>query len=237
MSQDMYYALYALLYFLCIVAALISIFASIRVKSVYKRFRKQRAASGLTGAEVAQRILESEGIYDVTFKRVRGELTDYYDPRNRQIALSNDIGDGNSVAAVCIAAHECGHAIQHFVGYGPHSFRSALAPVSSIGSKLAWPIIFVGFLFNNSMGTMLLDVGVVMFALAVFFELVTLPVEFDASRRAIKKLDELGILAMEEQRGAKKVLNAAAMTYVAAAASAIIQLLRLLLIVNGRRRD
>ena len=175
------------------------------------------------------------GIYDVTIQHVSGELTDHYDPRNKTLNLSDSVYGSTSVAAVGVAAHECGHAIQHDRGYAALKFRSALAPVANIGANISWPLILVGLLLGGS--GVLIRIGILMFSLAVLFQLVTLPVEFNASNRAMNLLSETGILYQEELAKTKKVLNAAALTYVAAAASSILQLLRLVLLYGRRRND
>ena len=193
------------------------------------------SASGITGAQAADRILKSQGIYDVTIRQVAGNLTDHYDPRNKTLNLSNSVYNVNSVAAVGVAAHECGHAIQHAKGYAPLGLRSALVPVANLGSKLSWLFILAGMLF--SFNHTLIVTGIIMFSLAVLFQLVTLPVEFNASSRALQLLESNGILYQNEVSMTRKVLSAAALTYVAAAASAILQLIRLILLFGGNRSD
>ena len=194
--------------------------------------------SGMTGAQAAERILNSAGIYDVSIQHISGNLTDHYDPRNKVLSLSDSTYGSASVAAVGVAAHECGHAIQHQTSYAPLNIRSAIVPVANFGSTIAWPLILIGLFFNSSTGTFLIDLGIICFSLAVLFQLVTLPVEFNASSRAVKILESTGILGQEELQGTRKVLGAAALTYVAGAASAILQLLRLVILFGGRgRRD
>lgn len=222
-------------YFLVLIGVILSLWASARVKSTYAKYSKERSLSGMTGAQAAQRILSMAGIYDVTVQHVAGELTDHYDPRNKTLNLSDAVYANASVAAVGVAAHECGHAIQHDRGYAALKFRSALAPVANIGANISWPLILVGLLFGGS-GT-LIQLGIIMFSLAVAFQLVTLPVEFNASKRAMMMLEETGVLYADELPKTRKVLNAAALTYVAAAASSILQLLRLVLLFGNRRRD
>lgn len=222
-------------YILVIICAIISMIASARVTSVFNKFNRVAATSGLTGAEAAQRILHAAGIYDVSVEHVRGHLSDHYDPRSKVLRLSDSTYGSRSVAAIGVAAHECGHAIQHQVEYGPLTLRSTLVPIANIGSKAAIPIILLGCVLSYNQT--LIQVGIIAFSLAVIFQLVTLPVEFNASSRALSMLKEQGILAQQEVSMSRKVLNAAAMTYVAAAASSIIQLLRLILLFGGRRRD
>ncbi|MBR6643790.1 MAG: zinc metallopeptidase [Lachnospiraceae bacterium] len=221
-------------YFLVLIGVILSLWASARVKSTYAKYSGERSLSGMTGAQAAQRILSMAGIYDVTVQHVAGNLTDHYDPRNKTLNLSDAVYSNASVAAVGVAAHECGHAIQHDRGYAALKFRSALAPVASIGANISWPLILVGLLFGGS-GT-LIQLGIIMFSLAVAFQLVTLPVEFNASKRAMTMLEETGVLYADELPKTRKVLNAAALTYVAAAASSILQLLRLVLLFGGNRR-
>ena len=222
-------------YFLVLIGVVLSLLASARVKSTYAKYSDERSLSGMTGAQAAQRILSMAGIYDVTVQHVAGNLTDHYDPRNKTLNLSDSVYGSASVAAVGVAAHECGHAIQHDRGYAPLKLRSSLAPVASIGANISWPIILVGLLLGGS--PLLIKIGILMFSLAVAFQLITLPVEFNASRRAINMLEETGVLYADELPKTRKVLNAAALTYVAAAASSILQLLRLVLLFGNRRRD
>ena len=221
-------------YFLVLIGVILSLLASARVKSTYAKYSKEASLTGMTGAQAAKRILDMAGIYDVSIHHVAGNLTDHYDPRNKTLNLSDSVYGSTSVAAVGVAAHECGHAIQHDRGYAALKFRSVLAPVANIGANISWPLILIGLLLGGS--GMLIQIGIFMFSLAVLFQLVTLPVEFNASNRAMQMLSETGILYREELPKTKKVLNAAALTYVAAAASSILQLLRLVLLY-GRRRD
>ena len=221
-------------YVLLIIGMLLSLAASTRLKSTFSYYRRIRSASGLTGAETAERILRAAGITYVHVRAISGSLTDHYDPRTKRLALSQDVYGRTSVAAVCVAAHECGHAIQHNINYAPLNIRSAIVPVANIGSSLSWPIFLLGLILSIPALT---TAGIVLFSLAVLFQLVTLPVEFNASSRALKMLESTGILSREENKGAKKVLTAAALTYVAALASSILQLLRLLILSGGRRRD
>ncbi|MBQ6833282.1 MAG: zinc metallopeptidase [Lachnospiraceae bacterium] len=221
---------------LVLIGALISLWAQGRVTSTFNKYSKVRSRTGMTGADAAMRLLRAQGIYDVSVRPVSGNLTDHYDPRTKVVNLSESVYYATSVAAIGVAAHECGHAMQHNEGYAPLNFRSALVPVVNFGSKLSWPLILLGVLFGG-VGSTLCQVGILMFTLVVLFQLVTLPVEFNASKRAVKLLDSQGILAGDEVQGTKKVLGAAALTYVAAAASTILQLLRLIILYGGRRRD
>ena len=221
-------------YFLLIIGMLLSMAASARVKSTFAIYSRVRSASGLTGAEAARRILRMAGITDGTVVPISGSLTDHYDPRNKQLALSQDVYDRTSVAAIGVAAHECGHAIQDAQNYVPLNLRSAIVPVANIGSTLSWPLFLAGLILSIRP---LLTLGILLFSFAVLFQLVTLPVEFNASSRALKMLGSSGMLGTDEVKGAKKVLTAAALTYVAALASSILQLLRLIILAGGRDRD
>lgn len=236
----MYYGGYGYYYFdptyiLVIICAIISMIASARVQSVFNKFSRVAASSGLTGAEAAKRILNAAGIYDVSVEHVSGKLSDHYDPSRKVLRLSDSTYSSASVAAIGVAAHECGHAIQHQEEYGPLTLRSFLVPVTNFASKAAIPIILLGCILSYNQT--LIQVGIFAFSFAVIFQLVTLPVEFNASSRALVMLEEQGILTQSEVPMSRKVLRAAAMTYVAAAASSIIQLLRLILLFGGRRRD
>jgi hypothetical protein len=211
--------------------------ASARVKSTFNKYSKYRSMSGMTGAQAAELILQRAGITDVQIGHVSGSLTDHYDPRTKTVNLSDSVYNSNSVAAVGVAAHECGHVIQHATNYAPLNFRTALVPAANIGSTLAWPLILLGLFFNNRSSMTFINIGIVLFSLAVLFQLVTLPVEFNASARALKQLETQGILGDQELVYTRKVLSAAALTYVASAASAILQLLRIILLTGGRRRD
>ena len=222
-------------YMLIVISALISLFAQFLVNSRFSKYSRVRSRSGMTGAQAAERILQSQGIYDVAIQRVSGKLTDHYDPRNKTLNLSDAVYASTSVAALGVAAHECGHAIQHARGYAPLSFRSALVPVANIGSQLSWLFIILGIFFGGS--HTLIMIGILMFSAAVLFQLVTLPVEFNASGRALKLLSETGILQKDEVSDTRKVLSAAALTYVAAATTAVLQLLRLLRLFGGNDRD
>lgn len=220
-------------YILVLIGVVISLWASAGVKSTYSKYSRVRSMSGLTGAQVAEQILRTNGIYDVRVEHISGELTDHYDPKNRVLRLSDAVYNSTSVAALGVAAHECGHAVQDDKNYFPLRFRNALVPVANFGTQAAWPIILIGLLFTSS--NFLIDLGILLFSLGVLFQLVTLPVEFDASRRAVDILGNTGILYGDEIKGTKKVLRAAALTYVAAAAASILSLLRLLLLFGGRR--
>lgn len=222
-------------YILVLIGAVLSIWASMRVNSTFSRYSKVRSMTGMTGAQAAQRLLNQAGIYDVNIEHVSGNLTDHYDPSNKVLRLSDATYGSASVAAIGVAAHECGHAIQHQQGYSPLKLRTALVPAANIGSRLGIPIILVGLLFGS--GGMLVQVGIWVFALAVLFQVVTLPVEFNASSRAVRLLDQYGILAGEEVHQCRKVLSAAALTYVAAAAASILQLLRLVMLFGRRDND
>lgn len=222
-------------YVLVLIGALISMVTSINVNSTYRRFSTVMSMRGVRAEEAAQRILHDAGIYDVRIERIRGELTDHYSPSEKVLRLSDAVYGSTSVAAIGVAAHECGHAIQHKVGYVPLSLRSLSVPVANIGSKLSWPLILIGLLIGY---TPLAQIGVILFLAVVLFQLITLPVEFNASHRALQVLKQDSMLSMDELSGARKVLTAAALTYVAALFSTILQLLRLVMIVNGgRRRD
>lgn len=224
-------------YILVVIGAVICMIASARVKGTFNKYSQLRSMSGMNGAQVAQRVLQAAGIYDVQVRHVSGSLTDHYDPRTKTVNLSDPVYNATSVAALGVAAHECGHAIQHAKSYAPLSIRSALVPIANFGSMLAWPVILIGLLFNTRSSGLIIDIGILLFSAAVLFQLVTLPVEFDASRRAIVMLRTQGILADDELRYTRRVLKSAALTYVASAAAAILQLLRIILITNGRRRD
>lgn len=232
-----YYGWWDPTYFLVVIGAVICMIASARVKTTFNKYSKYRSRTNMTGAEAAQRVLRSAGITDVTIRHVSGNLTDHYDPRNKTLNLSDSVYGSTSVAAIGVAAHECGHAIQHQRSYVPLSIRSAIVPVANIGSTLAWPLIIIGLFFSSSTGSLLINLGILCFTLAVLFQLVTLPVEFDASRRAVRILGSTGILSEQELPMTRKVLKAAALTYVAGAAAAILQLLRLIILFGGRNDD
>lgn len=224
-------------YILVVIGAVICMIASARVKGTFNKYSQLRSMSGMNGAQVAQRVLQAAGIYDVQVRHVSGSLTDHYDPRTKTVNLSDPVYNATSVAALGVAAHECGHAIQHAKSYAPLSIRSALVPIANFGSMLAWPVILIGLFFNTRSSGLIIDIGILLFSAAVLFQLVTLPVEFDASRRALVMLRTQGILADDELKYTRRVLKSAALTYVASAAAAILQLIRIILITNGRRRD
>ncbi len=219
-------------------AVIFSLWASAKVNGTYRKYKNLGTSSGMTGAQAARLILDRNGLRNVRIMKIDGQLTDHYDPRNQTISLSQDIHDGSSAVAVGIAAHEVGHAIQHAESYTPLKIRNAIIPVTSIGSQLSIPLVLLGlFLSRVSQDFILLAYGgIALFGLVVVFQLLTLPTEFNASSRALAKIGEYGILREDETKPVKKVLSAAAMTYVAALAVSLVQLLRLLLIVSGGRR-
>ena len=221
-------------YILVLIGAVLSLIASAKVNSTFNKYSRVRSMSGMTGAEAAQRILNQNGIYDVAVEHVRGNLTDHYDPKNKILRLSDATYSSNSVAAIGVAAHECGHALQHNDEYLPLKIRSAIVPAANIGSRLGIPIILLGVILGSNY--FLIELGIWVFSLAVLFQIVTLPVEFNASSRAMAMMERYGILSGDELRSTRKVLSAAAMTYVAAAAYSILQLLRLVLLFGGNRR-
>ena len=222
-------------YILVIIAFIFSMVAQTKVSSTFNKYSRVRNRAGFTGAQVAAQMLQNAGIYDVSVQRVAGNLTDHYDPRTKTLRLSQSVYDSTSVAALGVAAHETGHAIQHDVGYAPLALRSFFVPLANFGSRLAIPLIIIGFIFSGG-GSTLVTLGILFFSLSVAFTIITLPVEFNASSRAIRLLVDDGFLTSDEIGGAKKVLSAAAMTYVAAAFAAVAQLLRLIAIF-GRRDD
>ena len=233
----MYYPMYFdSTYVLVLIGVIICLLASASMRSTFSKYSRVRSHSGMTGREAAEQILHRAGIYDVRVERVSGNLTDHYDPRSKVLRLSDATYGQTSVAALGVAAHECGHAIQHQVGYAPLSIRGALVPVANFGSSIAWPLILMGLLFGSGTAGFLINLGILAFSAAVLFQIVTLPVEFNASRRAVRILGESGMLYPEELGATRKVLTAAALTYVAGAASAILQLLRILLLTS-RRND
>ncbi len=225
-------------YFLVIIGAIICMIASANVQSTYRKYAKVASLMGWTGAEAAEKMLNYMGIFDVKIEHIRGELTDHYDPTAKVLRLSDAVYASNSVAALGVAAHECGHAVQHAQGYRPLQIRSKLVPAANIGSRYGLWIVILGLIFGGY-GSVLATVGVVLFSLGVLFQLVTLPVEFDASNRGLEMLRKFGMLQGDEMVSCRKVLQAAALTYVAAAASSILQLLRLIMIsgAGSRRRD
>lgn len=217
-------------------AIIFSIITSISVQSTFDKYSKRRSQRGITGAEAARRVLDANGLYNVKIASVRGNLTDHYNPRDNTIYLSESVYNNPSTAAIGVAAHEAGHAVQHAREYLPIKIRTAIVPATNFASKLSIPLILIGLLFSYSSLILLAYIGVACFAMSTIFQLVTLPTEFDASRRAINAIESQGILSRDELGDAKKVLSAAAMTYVAALAVSLMQLLRLLLIVGGNSR-
>lgn len=224
-------------YLLVLIGVIVCLAASSRMNSTFRKYARVQSHNRMTGREAAERILRSQGIYDVRVEHVAGSLTDHYDPRSKVLRLSDATYGATSVAAIGVAAHECGHALQHAKGYVPLSIRSTLVPVANFGSSIAWPLILIGLLFHSDMSLMLLNLGILAFSLAVLFQIVTLPVEFNASSRALKLLGSSGMLYESEVADVRRVLSAAALTYVAGAASAVLQLLRILILTGGRRRN
>lgn len=217
---------------------LLSLLASGLVNRTFKRYSKQLSTRQITGADAAQKVLSANGVNNVRIERVSGKLTDHFDPKGNVIRLSDNVYDSTSTAAIGVACHEAGHAVQYAKHYAPIKLRTAIIPVTNIGSMLAWPLILIGLLFSSStMSTTFIYLGIACFSLSLVFQLVTLPVEFNASRRAMAAIDEGNLLTAEERKGARKTLTAAAMTYVAAVVVSLAQLLRLLLLYGGRRRD
>lgn len=218
---------------------LISLLASSRVNATFKRYSKQLSSRRITGAQAAQRVLSANGVTNVHIEQVSGNLTDHYDPKTNVIRLSDNVYNSTSTAAIGVACHEAGHAVQYAKHYAPIRLRAAIIPITNIGSRLAMPLILLGVLVSTlgNFSTILIDIGILCFSLSLVFQLVTLPVEFNASRRALNAIRNGDILTNEEIIGAKKTLTAAAMTYVAATFVAFAQLLRLILLFGGRRRD
>ena len=223
-------------YLMVLAGAVLTMVASAKVNSTFQKYAKVRSMCGMTAAQVARRILDRNGLAEIPVEHVSGNLSDHYDPTSRVLRLSDSTYNSPSVAAIGVAAHECGHAIQHKESYGPLKFRNTIVPAANLGSKLGLPIILLGVFFGGG-GSFLVNLGIWVFSLAVLFQIVTLPVEFNASNRALVMLEDYGILGQDEKRKAKSVLSAAAMTYVAAAASSIIQLLRLIVLFGGRSND
>lgn len=219
-------------YILVIIGGIITIWASSNVKSTFAKYAKYKASIGLSGAEIARRMLDNAGIYDVSVEHIRGELTDHYDPKAKVLRLSDSVYGSNSISAISVAAHECGHAIQHSEGYEPLHIRSMFVPVANFGSKVGMYVIIAGCLLAYFRP--LITLGIVLFSFGMIFQLLTLPVEFDASARALAVLEETGWLVGDENIAAKKVLKSAALTYVAAAAASILTVLRLILRFNSR---
>ena len=231
-----YYSMFDPTMILVLIGVFLSLGASAKVNSTYARFSRVRSMTGMTGAEAARQLLNSQGIYDVQIRQVAGSLTDNYDPRTKTVNLSESVYGSTSVAAIGVAAHECGHAMQDASEYVPLRLRGSMVPVVNIGAQLSWPMILIGVLVGG-MGSPIVSLGILLFSLSVLFQLVTLPVEFNASARAVRLLDSTGILRGEEVGYTKQVLGAAALTYVAAAAGSILQLLRLIILFGGRRDD
>lgn len=225
-------------YYLIIIGVLLSLAASAIVRSTFAKYSRVRSLSGMTGAQAAERILRMAGIYDVRVMHISGNLTDHYDPRDKTLKLSDSVYGQTSVAAIGVAAHECGHAIQHSKGYVPLRLRTAIVPVANFGATISWPLILIGLFLGNSQSSQtLINLGIILFSCAVLFQIVTLPVEFNASARAVRILDETGILYGNEIAHTRKVLFAAALTYVAAAIASILQLIRLIILFGGSDRD
>ena len=233
----MFYYFYDWTYILVIIGAVICLAASARVNRVFAQYSTVRSHSGMTGREAAEQILHRNGIYDVQVIHIPGNLTDHYNPGKKTLGLSDTVYNSTSVAAIGVAAHECGHAVQHATGYAPLSIRGALVPMANFGSMAAWPLIFIGLFLNGQTAALFINLGILFFSAVVLFQLVTLPVEFNASGRAVKVLENSGMLYPDEVGSVKKVLGAAALTYVASAAAMILQLLRLLILTGGKRRN
>ena len=231
----MFYYYYDWTYILVVIGAVICIAASARVKNVFSRYSRIQSHSGLTGREAAEQILHRNWNYDEQVIHIGGNRTDHYNPGNKTLGLSDTVYNSTSVAAIGVAAHECGHAVQHARGYVPLAIRGFLVPVANIGSMAAWPLILIGLFMNGQTAIFFINLGILLFSAAVLFQIVTLPVEFNASGRAVKVLESSGMLYPDEVDSVKKVLGAAALTYVASAASMILQLLRLV-IIGGRKR-
>lgn len=217
---------------------LLSLWASANVNSTFKRYSNQYSRRGLTGAEAAERVLRANGVTGVRIERISGDLTDHFDPRSNVIRLSDNVYGNTSTAAIGVACHEAGHAVQYAQDYVPIRIRSAVIPATNLGSKLAMPLILIGLLINSlgDLSYFLIYLGIACFGLSLIFQLVTLPVEFDASHRAMETIAQTELLTQEEQQGARKTLRAAALTYVAATAVALSQLLRLIVLFGGNRR-
>ncbi len=224
-------------YILVLITAILSMVASARVSSTFKKFSQKPTSRSITGEQAARKILDENGLHDVRVERVSGNLTDHYDPRAKVIRLSDSVHSSTSVAAVGVAAHEAGHAVQHAVGYAPIKLRNTIVPIANIGSMAGPYLIIIGLLLSGAMSDVLLNLGIWFFSAAVLFQLVTLPVEFNASNRAIATLKNGMYLYEDEVPAVKKVLSAAAMTYVAAAAVSIANLLRFIMLIGGRRRN
>lgn len=225
---DMYYLV------LIVPCILLAVWAQMSVKSNFSKYSQVMSRRGITAAQAAQAVLDQNGVTGVRFERVQGSLTDHYDPRGNVIRLSSPVYDSASVASIGVACHEAGHAVQYAKGYFPIRIRAAIIPITQFGSTLTWPLLLIGMFLSNSL---LINIGILLFSLSTLFQLITLPVELNASSRALRAIETGGILTAEEYPMAKKTLNAAAMTYIAALAMSVAQLLRLLLIFGGRRRN
>ena len=221
-------------YIVILITLVITIIAQINVQSTFARYSKVFSGRGLSGMEAASAILASQGISNVRVGHVAGSMTDHYDPGRNAVNLSDTVYGQTSVSAVAVAAHECGHAVQHAYGYAPLTLRTAIVPIVNFSSQISWFLIAAGLFINSSTGSILLKIVIILFSAAVAFQIITLPVEFNASRRALSILEGNNMLSQEEMRGARKVLRAAALTYVAAAATSVLQLLRLLFIARNR---
>ena len=224
---------------LVLICAVFALWASHNVNSTFKKYANQFSRRRITGAQAAQRVLSANGVHGVRIERVGGSLTDHFDPKTNVIRLSDNVFDSTSTAAIGVACHEAGHAVQYALGYAPIKLRAAIIPVTNFGTKIAWPLMMFGLLLSGMSYAFynLVYVGIACFSLSLVFQLITLPVEFNASRRAVAALEQGGILYEDELDGAKKTLRAAALTYVAAAATSLAQLLRLISIYGRRRRD
>lgn len=222
-------------YILVLIGVVLGLWASASLRSTYRKYSKVRSNTGMTGAQVAEQLLRAEGIFDVRVERISGDLTDHYSPREKVIRLSDSVYGNTSVAALGVAAHECGHAVQYKEGYVPLRFRNSLVPVVNFGQNVSWILIFLGILFSST--SVLVEIGILLFSVAVLFQIVTLPVEFNASKRALAALERNHILYSDEVKSTRKVLKAAALTYVAGAVAAVLQLLRLIILFGGRRND
>ena len=218
---------------------ILSLWASANVNSTFRKYDKQHSLRRLTGAQAAQQVLRANGVFGVRIERVSGNLTDHFDPKANVIRLSDSVHDSTSTAAIGVACHEAGHAVQYAQSYAPIKLRAAIIPITNFGSRLAMPLILLGILLSSlgEMSYFFVYLGIACFSLSLVFQLVTLPVEFNASRRAMEAISQSGLLTTEEQKGARKTLSAAAMTYVAATATALAQVLRLLVLFGKRRRD
>lgn len=221
-------------YILVLIGAIISMIASARVKSTYAKYGKVRSHSGMTATDAARMILDNAGLRHVRIERVSGDLTDHYSPKEQVLRLSDTTINSGSIAAIGVAAHECGHAIQHAQHYAPLNIRNAIVPVVNLGSTLSWPMILLGLIFGF---TGFFKVGILLFSFSLIFQIITLPVEFNASSRAVAILENSGMLYEDELKGARKVLSAAAMTYVAAVVATLLSLLRLIILFGGRRNN